>query len=158
MASLTDLRDRLAACLTELHVDVDDVTLLRQGGQRVLAVTLDADGGIDLDRVAAASRLVSEYLDSADDLGEDAYVLEVSSRGVGAPLTKPVHWQRNVGRLVTVSGSSLNATGRIVSFADPVATLLVKGQERAVDVRDLAHAVIEVEFNRKDEGAAADGH
>ena len=143
-----ELAELLPAHLADLALEVDDVAVHRSGRQRVLDVTLDADGGVDLDLVASASHRISQFLDDRDFMGPEPYVLEVSSRGVGTPLTKPAHWRRNVGRLVAVAGDSINATGRLTAFEDPIATLVIKGQTRTVDIGSISRAVVDVEFTR----------
>jgi ribosome maturation factor RimP len=64
-------------------------------------VSVDREGGIDLEGVASATRVVSDALD--DDASLDGpYVLEVSSPGVERPLRIPEHFRRAVGSTVTV--------------------------------------------------------
>ncbi len=150
MATISEISAALEPVVIALGLDLDDVELSKAGSRRVLEVIVDAEGGVDLDAVALASRAVSDFLDASTIMGETPYVLEVSSRGLSRPLIKPIHWSRNVGRLVKVSGDSVNATGRIVSFEDPKVILNVKGQMRTFDIATIAKAFIEVEFNRKD--------
>lgn len=73
---------------------------------RVLRISVDRPGGIDLDGVSEATHLVSSALDDHDselgDLATDRYVLEVSSPGIERPLRTPEHFQRFVGHPVTV--------------------------------------------------------
>ena len=68
---------------------------------------------------------------------------------MGAPLTKPVHWRRNTGRLVLVTradGSRL--TGRITATTDTGVTLTVDGAEGVVAFSDVKRAAVQVELNR----------
>jgi ribosome maturation factor RimP len=81
-------------------------------------------------------------------MGNEPYVLEVGTRGVTKPLTKPVHWARNVGRLVNVAGDAINAVGRIVEFNDPDVTLDIKGKLRTLSIKEISRAHIEVEFKK----------
>ena len=67
----------------------------------VLAVTVDRDGGIDLEAVTEATRLVNAVLDSNDLLGAQT-TLEVSSPGIERPLRTPAHYRRFVGTEVAV--------------------------------------------------------
>ncbi len=67
----------------------------------VLRVTVDRPGGVDLDTISDASRLVSDELDRHDAV-PGRYVLEVSSPGVERPLRAPEHFRRFVGSTVTV--------------------------------------------------------
>ena len=66
-----------------------------------LRVTVDRDGGLDLEAVATATRAVSGALDAADVL-DGSYVLEVSSPGVERPLRTPAHFRRAIGSTITV--------------------------------------------------------
>ncbi len=63
--------------------------------------TVDRPGGIDLDAVTEASRLVNDLLDTHDLVGEKT-TLEVSSPGIERPLRTPEHFRRFVGTEVAV--------------------------------------------------------
>lgn len=148
MVSVEELFELLTPVVEEFSLDLDDLTLSKAGKRRVLDVTVDGDDGVDLDEVAAVSRAISEKLDETDVMGSMPYVLEVGTRGVNKPLTKPVHWRRNLGRLVVVAGDAINATGRIVEFIDPMVTLEIKGQNRMLNISEISRANIEVEFKK----------
>lgn len=73
---------------------------------RVLRVSVDRPGGIDIEAVSEATRLISPALDEAEGelggLADGRYVLEVSSPGVERPLRTPEHFRRFVGKIVSV--------------------------------------------------------
>lgn len=147
VAALTAL---LEPVLTAHRLELDNLEVVGAGGRSVLRITVDGDGpkgrGPLLDDVAEATRSISDALDASDLTGTRPYVLEVSSRGVGAPLTKPQHWRRNAGRLVEVTATDgTKTTGRIVSADDDAATL----ETGTVAYADVKKAVIQVELNRK---------
>jgi len=75
------------------------VDVERQGG--VLRVTVDHPGGVDMEAVTEATRLVNELLDRHDLVGAQT-TLEVSSPGVERPLRTPAHFRRVVGTEVAV--------------------------------------------------------
>jgi ribosome maturation factor RimP len=121
----------------------------------------DATDPLTLDDVADATRAISDALDASDAMGEQPYVLEVTSPGVDRPLTEPRHYRRNVTRLVTITPVEGDpVTGRIVRAGESDLTLEVPGAKkepvRSRDFRyaDIARAVVQVEFSR----AAADAH
>jgi ribosome maturation factor RimP len=91
------VRDVVEAPLATSGLELVDVehtgTLLR--------VTVDGPGGVDLDAISDASRLVSDALDRTDVV-PGRYVLEVSSPGVERPLRTPEHFRRFVGARVAV--------------------------------------------------------
>lgn len=139
------LSDRLAA----LGLDLEAVELTPAGKRRVLRVAVDQDGGVTLDDIAAATRAVSDLLDDSDLMGEAAYTLEVTSRGVDRPLTEPRHWRRNRDRLVKVTLSDgSQVTGRVGSSDDTGVTLDVSGAARHLAYDDVTKALVQIEFNR----------
>src|SRR5690606_13771679 len=91
-------------------------------------------------------------LDESELMGEQAYLLEVTSRGVDRPLTLPRHWRRNSGRLVKVTlveGGVV--TGRVGGSNDESVELDVDGETHEVVYTDVAKALVQIEFNRKDD-------
>ena len=140
------LRDRLSA----LGLDLEAVELTPAGKRRVLRVAVDQDGGVSLDDIADATRAVAGVLDDSDLMGESAYTLEVTSRGVDRPLTEPRHWRRNRDRLVKASlldGTQL--TGRVTDSDDGGVTLDVAGSPRRLAYDEVGKALVQIEFNRK---------
>ncbi|HEV2640362.1 MAG TPA: ribosome maturation factor RimP [Actinocrinis sp.] len=158
------LRDLIAAVVTESGFDLEELVEQRIGSRILLRVVVDGDEGISLDDIAEVSQAVSTALDQAEQeqpgvFGDQAYDLELSSPGVGRPLTAPRHWRRAHGRLVkaTAKGSG-ELTGRVLASTDEEVTLLVTvvhkpGQkpsesERTFAYADLSKAKVQVEFNR----------
>ena len=64
-----------------------DVEYVKEGGTWYLRAYIDKPGGITVDDCEVVSRALSDLLDKHDFI-EDAYVLEVSSPGLGRPLKK----------------------------------------------------------------------
>ena len=146
------ITEALGQPLSALSLDLEAVELTPGGKKRVLRVAVDKDGGVSLDDIAEAARAVSEELDSGDLMGEQAYTLEVTSRGVDRPLTAPRHWRRNHDRLVRVDLSDgSQVTGRVGSSDDEGVTLDVSGTDRRVAYAEVAKALVQIEFNRKSE-------
>nr|WP_235947177.1 ribosome maturation factor RimP [Candidatus Frankia alpina] len=157
------MRDRLTSGLAGVGLDLEDVTVSRAGSRSLVRVAVDRDGGIDLDAVAEAARVVSDLLDAAEAAGEGPtagpYVLEVTSPGVDRPLTVARHWRRAVGRLVTVRDSAGDVlSGRMLSADEDGADLAVatgparrgRPQRRRVarvTYAQVERATVEVEFS-----------
>ncbi len=161
-ASAAQAREHLLTLLGPIVAgagyDLEDVTVTSAGRRSLVRVTVDADGGIDLDAVAVVSRLVSDALDADAQNPKSpralagAYVLEVSSPGVDRPLTEPRHWRRAVGRLVKVEVAGRPITGRITAADDSGITLEVDGAaSRPVGWAELGRGKVQVEFNRAEE-------
>jgi ribosome maturation factor RimP len=98
-----DVGDRVRAVVTPsldgTGIEVFDVEL----SANVLRVTIDRPGGVDLDSISEASKLISAELDRQDDdLITGRYVLEVSSPGIERPLRTPAHFKRVIGTTVAL--------------------------------------------------------
>jgi ribosome maturation factor RimP len=152
------LLELLGPLVTDAGYDLEDVTVASAGRRSLVRVTVDTDGGIDLDAVADVSRIVSDALDAdaADPSSpralSGAYVLEVSSPGVDRALTEPRHWRRAVGRLVSVDVAGRPVTGRVTAADDSGVTLQTDGAEsRPVTWTELGRGRVQVEFNRAEE-------
>jgi ribosome maturation factor RimP len=156
------LHEMLAPLVDAAGYDLEEVTVTAAGRRSVVRVIVDADGGIDLDSVAAVSRVINDALDAQTPDGPafaGAYVLEVSSPGVDRPLTEPRHWRRNIGRLVEVSPATLGGpkvTGRVSAVSDAGVTLLVEGAERDYGWDELGTGRVQIEFNRSDDADVVD--
>jgi len=132
-----------------LGLDLEAIELSKAGKRSVLRVAVDQDGGVTLDDVADATKKISELLDSSDVMGNTPYTLEVSSPGVGRPLTLPRHWRRNQGKLVKVvlsDGESIE--GRITSSDDTEAILEIDAEQRSVAFAEVKRAKVQVEFKK----------
>lgn len=70
-------------------------------GRPTLRVTVDRDGGLDLDTIAALSDKIARRLD-LENFGEGRYELEVSSPGIEHPLRTSAHFARAIGSLVKI--------------------------------------------------------
>jgi ribosome maturation factor RimP len=143
----------LIPILAQFDLELETVEVIPAGKRQVLRVVVDGDGpqgtGPLLDDLAEASKAVSAALDSSDAVGNAAYTLEVTSRGVSRPLERPAHWRRNRGRLVAVTTADGNTlTGRIVSADEKSVQLEVDGASRELSLAQVSKALVQVELNR----------
>ncbi len=88
---------RLQPVIAAVRLELVDVEL-RSG---VLLVTVDREGGVDLEALTDANRAVSAVLDELDPI-PGRYTLEVSSPGVERTLRTPAHFVKAIGETVTV--------------------------------------------------------
>ncbi len=151
---MADIGERIAEeliqPLTILGLDVEAVEITPAGKRRVLRVAVDKDGGVTLDDLADATRLLNAVLDDSEVMGEQPYTLEVTSRGVDRPLTLPRHWRRNRKRLVKVTrGDGETFVGRIGEIDDEGVSLDVGGNPVRVGFAEVTKALVQIEFNRK---------
>lgn len=146
----------VAAVVQQERLDLEDLKLAQAGRRRLVKVIVDADDGVDLDRCAEVSRLISQRLDESDVMGAAAYTLEVSSPGVSRPLTLPRHWRRATGRLVRAAlADGGEVTGRVTAAGEVASTLDVDGTARELAYTDVLKARVQVEFTRPSSDAAS---
>lgn len=139
-----------------------------RGSRRVVLVTIDlADGpgSLGSDLLAEVSRDISAALDEADVI-PGRYTLEVSTPGVGRPLTSPRHYRRAQGRLLKLrrradAGAETDAGGETQTREiegrvqgadeDAVQLRLATGEQVSVPYADIERATVEVELRRIEE-------
>ncbi len=88
--------------LVEQHqFELVDVEYVKEGGNWYLRAYIDKQGGITVDDCEVISRALSDLLDQHDFI-EEAYILEVSSPGLGRPLKKDKDFARSLGEEIEV--------------------------------------------------------
>lgn len=160
MATTTEI-DRVRALVepiaSDLHLDLYDV----ERRSDVIRVTIDtppgSDGGIDMDTLALATRLISREIDHEDPV-PGSFTLEVTSPGLERPLRTPAHFRREVGKDVTVrlaghavvDGTQRRIEGRLSAADDTTATVVTaSGEERTFAVADVDKARTVFEWGPK---------
>lgn len=135
----------VAPIAADLRLDVYDIE--RRGA--TMRITLDtppgSEGGITLDSLSLATRLISRELDHDDPIAGH-YTLEVTSPGLERQLRTPAHYQREVAKTITVRLRDPQADPRrlqgVLTAADDVdvTMLLDDGTERTVAIADIDKA------------------
>ncbi|BBF42894.1 clustered with transcription termination protein NusA [Lachnospiraceae bacterium KM106-2] len=87
--------------MEENNFELVDVEYVREGSNWFLRVYVDKEGGITVDDCELVSRALSDKLDEEDFI-PDAYILEVSSPGLGRQLKKDKDFRRSIGQDVEV--------------------------------------------------------
>lgn len=131
--------------------EIEDVRIDARTRPPRIKVIADGDVPLDLDTIAELSRSASALLDGLD-IGDDAYVLEVTSPGVDRPLTAEKHFRRARAHLVDVElADGSTVSGRLGAVSDGVVELVVRdrgGWEiRRLPLVDIRKAVVQVEFS-----------
>ncbi len=78
-----------------------DVEYVKEGGNWYLRIYIDKEGGISVDDCELTSRALSDLLDQNDFI-PDAYILEISSPGLGRQLKKEKDFARSIDQEVDV--------------------------------------------------------
>ncbi|MDV2475853.1 ribosome maturation factor RimP [Rhodococcus zopfii] len=131
--------------------DLEDVVVTAAGKHSTVRLMVDSDAGLGLDEAARLSRLVSEAFDAVSDFGESPYMLEVTSPGIGRPLTLDRHWRRAQGRKVRLDLGTESLVGRVGELVGEEIRIVVPDRNgpvvRAVPLAQVRAATLEVEFN-----------
>lgn len=156
------IRAAIESPLAGLGLLVEDVSVTPAGRRRVVRIAVDRDlaaldladdttpvAPLSLDEVTEATRAVDAALEAGNTMGESAYLLEVSSAGVGRPLTEHRHLRRNVGRLVALrTHDGTEHAGRITSVSADEVRLDTADGPVGLPLAEVHSARIQVEFGR----------
>lgn len=82
-------------------VSIYDVEYVKEGSDYYLRAYIDKPGGVNIQDCENVSRALSDALDKEDFI-PDAYILEVSSPGLGRTLKKDKHLQAAIGQEVEI--------------------------------------------------------
>ncbi len=137
MASKKDIETKAEELLQPVTdaqgVRIYDVEYVKEGSDWYLRAYIDKDGGVTIEDCEAVSRAYSEKLDEAD-LIKDAYILEVSSPGLGRQLKKDRHFANSIGeevelKLFEAVDGEKEFTGILTAFDKDTVTIQAEGKE-----------------------------
>lgn len=135
--ALERVRALVAPLVRDLRLDLYDIEF--RGG--TLRVTIDtppgSPGGVDLEAITLATRMISRDLDHADPIA-GRYTLEVTSPGLERTLRTPTHFQREIGKTVAlrlreVTAGERRLTGVLVAADAEAATVRLEGTSVGAD-------------------------
>jgi ribosome maturation factor RimP len=125
-------------------LELVEVDLHREHGRRVLRVTVDREGGVDLDTIGDVSGRIGRRLD-LEGFDPGPYDLEVSSPGLERPLQGRRDFERRLGERVTVrTGRPIEGNrthqGPIVAADDRAVRIATDAGERELAYEDITSA------------------
>ena len=105
MAKKNGYEERAEALLAPIAAangcEIYDVEYVKEGSEWYLRAYIDKPDGVNINDCENVSRALSEELDREDFI-PDAYILEVSSPGLGRALKKDKHLDKSIGEEVEV--------------------------------------------------------
>jgi len=105
MAKKVSYEERAEALLEPIAAangcEIYDIEYVKEGSERYLRAYIDKPDGVNIMDCENVSRAFSEKLDEEDFI-PDAYILEVSSPGLGRALKKDRHLEKSIGKEVEV--------------------------------------------------------
>ena len=133
----------LLPLLEKNQFELVDVEYVREAGIWYLRAYIDKEGGITVDDCEVVSRRLSDILDEKDYI-EEAYILEVSSPGLGRPLKKEKDFKRSLGEEVDVRTYRMiekqkEFTGLLKDYDDATVTIEMEdGTLKTFEKSDIA--------------------
>ena len=91
----------LEPIVKENGLSIYDVEYVKEGSDWYLRGYIEKEEGVNIKDCEVVSRAVSDILDKEDFI-EDAYILEISSPGLGRALKKDKHFDKSIGEQVEI--------------------------------------------------------
>lgn len=95
------LEESIKLAVESLEVKLYDIVNVKENDKNIFRVYITAKDGVNLDKCAHVSRMISPILDVQDPINGE-YVLEVSSPGIERKLKKIDHFKASIGEKVKV--------------------------------------------------------
>lgn len=132
----------LSPIVEQYGVEIYDVEYVKEGKDYYLRAYIDKAEGVNIQDCENVSRALSDALDEQDFI-PDAYILEVSSPGLGRVLKKDRHMERSLGEAVELKAykpidGEKEFSGILQAFDDRTVTILQDGAARTFERADIA--------------------
>ena len=145
----TRTEEILASIVADAGVEIYDVEYVKEGSDWYLRVYIDKPEGVNINDCEVVNRALSAKMDELDFI-DDAYILEVSSPGLGRPLKKDKDLQRSIGSDVEVKlykaiDKQKEFEGQLVAFDEDTITIQNE-QEITFQRNDIALIRLALDF------------
>lgn len=134
----------------QFGVSIYDVEYVKEGADYYLRAYIDKPEGVNINDCENVSRALSDALDKADFI-PDAYILEVSSPGLGRSLKKDKHLAASIGQEVELKlfkpiDKCKEFVGILDSFDADSITISEDGQLRSFNRTEIALIRLTLDF------------
>ena len=135
--------EELLTPITErFGVQIYDVEYVKEGSDWYLRAYIDKLEGVTINDCENVSRALSDELDKEDFI-EDAYILEVSSPGLGRSLKKDRHLARSLGEEVEIKtykpiDGQKEFNGVLTAYDEKTITVMIGNDERDFERKEIA--------------------
>ncbi len=131
-------------------VEIYDVEYVKEGSDWYLRAYIDKPEGVTIDDCENVSRALSAKMDDNDFIG-DAYILEVSSPGLGRTLKKEKHFLKSIGMEVEVKTykpieKEKQFVGILISYKDDTITIKTDKKEMSFNKSEVASVRLTFDF------------
>ncbi len=146
-AMASDLHKELVPHLSDTEFILEEVDIRKAGRRLLVQISFDSENVLNLDDIASVSRKVDHIIEDENLLGDRAFTLEVSSRGIDRPLTHIRHFRKNVSRMVEVSTDDETFIDRIKSVDG---TTIEFESHSSIELSAIKNALVQIEFKKLD--------
>ena len=156
MSKHTDYEKRTEELITpileELGFELYDVEYVKEGAEYYLRAYIDKDGGITIDDCVEVSRRMNDLLDAEPQIGGDeGYIFEVSSPGLGRVLKKDKHCEKAIGQDVDIKtykpvNGAKEFTGMLKAFDKDTLTIEFEDGTEVFSRSDVAQVKLSIDF------------
>ena len=132
----------LLPLLEKYKFELVDVEYVKEGGSWYLRAYIDKPEGVNILDCENVSRALSDKLDEEDFI-DDAYILEVSSPGLGRTLKKDKHLEKSLGeevelRLYKPKDKQKEFAGILKAFDENSVTIETQEEEKVFARSEIA--------------------
>jgi ribosome maturation factor RimP len=131
-----DLETPFRSLLSDLGLDLYDLEMVKG----TLNVVVTRPGGVDLEALTKANRVISEWLDVNDPIA-GRFTLDVSSPGLERKLRTPAHFLSTIGEVVTLRELRADQPTRRLEGT------VVATDEQTVTLDDAEHGTVVVRLD-----------
>ena len=140
----------LLPLLKKHQFELVDVEYVKEAGNWYLRAYIDKLDGVNIGDCENVSRVLSDALD-AEDYIADAYILEVSSPGLGRTLKKDRHLEKSLGAVVEVKtykpiDKQKEFSGILRAYDGETVTIEEDGKERVFQRVEVALIRLALDF------------
>lgn len=132
------------------EVEIYDIEYVKEGSDWYLRCYIDKPEGVNIGDCETVSRALSDELDRMDFI-EDAYILEVSSPGLGRALKKDKHFEKSLGSEVDIKTYKAidgvkDFTGVLKAYDEKTISIEEEDGERTFDKKEVASVKLTIDF------------
>ncbi len=140
----------LTPIVEKYGVEIYDVEYVKEGSEWYLRAYIDKPEGVNIIDCENVSRALSDALDKEDFIPE-AYILEVSSPGLGRTLKKDKHLEKSIGEEVEIKlfkpiDKCKEFSGILERFDADSITISVEDKELVFQRSDIALIRLALDF------------
>ena len=140
----------LSPIAAQYDLEIYDVEYVKEGKDYYLRAYIDKPEGGNIQDCENVSRALSDALD-AEDFIPDAYILEVSSPGLGRVLKKDRHMERSLGETVELKAykpidGQKEVSGILKAFDAATITIEEDGAARTFERSAIATVRLALDF------------